>query len=35
MRSDLNMRRMQAMRGAYVLVGLLVIGLGVLCNWLL
>jgi hypothetical protein len=34
-RSDLNMRRMQAMRGAYVLVGLLVIGLGVLCNWLL
>jgi hypothetical protein len=35
MRSDLNMKRMQAMRGAYVLVGLLVIGLGVLCDWLL
>jgi hypothetical protein len=29
------MRRVQAMRGAYVLVGLLVIGLGVLCAWLL
>ena len=28
-------RSVQAMRGAYLFVGLLVIGLGVLCNWLL
>jgi hypothetical protein len=33
--NDLNLRRLNALRGAYVLVGLLVIGLGILCDWLL
>jgi hypothetical protein len=33
--SDLNLRRVHALRGAYVLVGLAVIGVGILFDWLL
>jgi len=33
--SDQTMRQLHASRGAYVLVGLLVIGLGVFFDWLL
>jgi hypothetical protein len=32
---DLQLRRSQAARGAYIVVGLLVIGLGLLLDWLL
>lgn len=35
LRNDLNMRRAQSIRGVYLLVGLLVIGLGILFDWLL
>jgi hypothetical protein len=34
-RTDLNMRQQQAMRGAYALVGVCVIGLGIFFDWLL
>jgi hypothetical protein len=33
--NDVNLSRVNALRGAYVLVGLLLIGLGILFDWLL
>ena len=33
--NDLNLRRVNALRGAYILVGLVLIGLGILVDWLL